>query len=281
LRQFINNLNRLEYLKLNKYLFNRYFIVLSLFLALFLIDSCSDSLGLDPNIKSTLLKEQGNIVRDTIYLVPGASNDSLYVIIIRYQKEKDSLQKVVDSIRNFQYPNLNPKIVKVDSFKVEENIFFINSLGLEQREKLNWHFKRKNLEIRLDTLNNWPVFSTKINFLNDTTNINSQINNFENREFSISSLKLNTNKINILHNAELTTDISLSNNFELNIKESNGDIIKNPNYINKFRVWFSEMNINRLTKDQITHSFVFNFEATISGLKSKTVFKGSCYISYY
>lgn len=274
-------INKSKYL-LDNYLFNKYFVFISILFSLLFIDSCSDSLGLDPNIKTTLLKEKGNIVRDTIFLVPGATNDSLYVVIIRYQQERDSLKKIVDSIRNFQYPNLNPKIVKVDSFKIEENIFFTNSLGLEQREKINWYFKRNNLEIRLDTINSWPVFSSKIYFINDSSiKDNNQINNYFKREFSLSSFKINTNKFNVLQNAELSTDVSLDNNFELNIRESNGKLIKNPEYVNKFRVWFSEMNINRLTKDQIKHSFIFNFEATISGKKSKTVFKGSCYISYF
>ena len=119
-----------------------------LFICLFLLminSSCKDALGLDPNIKQTLLKEKENIVRDTVYLYPGSLNDSSYVVIIRYQNEKDSLQKVIDSLRNFYYPKLNPNVINIDSNIFTEKLFYKNSIGFEQNKLFKWNFNTQLL----------------------------------------------------------------------------------------------------------------------------------------
>lgn len=240
-------------------------------------NACKDALGLDPNIKKELLKTNENVVRDTVFLYPGSMNDSTYVVIIRYQNEKDSLQRIVDSLRKFYYPKLNPSVINIDSNIFSQTIFYTNANGFEQKKVFNWQFNSDLLNIRLDTLENWPVAT-----LNYNLNELAQKNESGIIEYRVKSFKINTDKLGLLQSRELKIEeLDKFNNYEIIIEDNNGNIYKNPEFIGKVRVWFSDMNINRLDAKIVRHSFVINMEVIIAGMKTKTVFRGSTYVNYY
>lgn len=278
LRQKLNNSFNYFMSNFMKNLTNPIGLLVLICLILLLNSSCKDALGLDPNIKQTSLKDKANIVRDTIYLYPGSLDDSTYIVIIRYQNEKDSLQKIIDSLRSFYYPKLNPNVVNIDSNIFTETLFYKNLNGFEQKKQFKWNFNTKLLNIRLDTLENWPVATINYNL---TENINQKIV-FDNKEYFIKSFKVNTFRMGLLQVKDLySNDVNNLNNYEMIVEDINGNIYKNPDFINKLRIWFSEMNINRLDQKIVKHSFVVNFEAIVAGTETKTVFRGATYVNYY
>jgi hypothetical protein len=278
LRQKLNNSFNYFMSNFMKNLTNPIGLLVVICLILLLNSSCKDALGLDPNIKQTSLKDKANIVRDTIYLYPGSLDDSTYIVIIRYQNEKDSLQKIIDSLRSFYYPKLNPNVVNIDSNIFTETLFYKNLNGFEQKKQFKWNFNTKLLNIRLDTLENWPVATINYNL---TENINQKIV-FDNKEYFIKSFKVNTFRMGLLQVKDLySNDVNNLNNYEMIVEDINGNIYKNPDFINKLRIWFSEMNINRLDQKIVKHSFVVNFEAIVAGTETKTVFRGATYVNYY
>jgi hypothetical protein len=130
----------------------------------------------------------------------------------------------------------------------------------------------------LDTLENWPVATINYNL---TENINQKIV-FDNKEYFIKSFKVNTFRMGLLQVKDLySNDVNNLNNYEMIVEDINGNIYKNPDFINKLRIWFSEMNINRLDQKIVKHSFVVNFEAIVAGTETKTVFRGATYVNYY
>lgn len=259
-------------------MFNFRFVIVLLLSTYFLLltNACKDALSLDPNIKLTLINANNKVVRDTVYLYPGSKDDSTYVIIIRYENEKDSLLKVIDSLRNFYYPKLNPNVVNIDSNIITKSIYYTNDLGFDQIKTTRWNYNRKQLSVRMDTIQNWPVVSLNFGFENTGTP------DFTKQDFRIKNYYISTEKIGVLKPVELTPKSHDNKNYyDISIVDSLGNIYNIHSSIQNTRVWFSDMNINRLTKNMVKHSFVINFETIISNNKSKIVLRGNTYISYY
>lgn len=273
------NLKFVKNLKKNySEMFNFRFLLLVLISTylLLLTNACKDALSLDPNVKLTLINPSNKVVRDTVYLYPGSKDDSTYVIIIRYENEKDSLLKVIDSLRNFYYPKLNPNVVNIDSNIITKSIYFTNDLGFDQIKTTKWNYNRKQLSVRMDTVQNWPVVSLNFGFENIS------IPDFTKQDFVIKNYNISTEKIGVLKPVELKPkSLNEKNFYDINIIDSLGNIYNNHNSVQNTRVWFSDMNINRLTKNMVKHSFVINFETIVSNKKSKIVLRGNTYISYY
>lgn len=243
------------------------------------LNSCKDALSLDPNVHLTLIKPDEKIVKDTVYLYPTGVSDSTFVVIIRYESEKDSLQKVIDSLKNFYYPKLNPNVVNVDSSVVYKTVHYISSSGFSRFETSKWSFSKNNLSLRIDTLDNWPVVSSLFDFIDKSDKFD-----FTKSEYYLKSLSLRGKKLNVLKNITLTTQektLNPSNWYNAEVIDKTGQVLNNPGDISNVRIWFSDLNINRLGTAVAKHSLVVNFEVIINGKVDKVVYRGYTYINYF